>query len=251
MPPIQAALFDLGNTLITFDGNWPDVFARADQALLAELRAAGVGIQPERFLAEFRARLNDYYAQRESEFIEHTTGYVLQALLAEWGSPPLPEDALRRALGEMYAVSQAHWKTEDDAVPTLETLLDQGYRLALVSNAGDDADVQRLVDNARLRPYFEVILSSAAYGIRKPNPRIFRHVLEVMHVPASRAVMVGDTLGADILGARNAGLRSVWVTRRADTPANRDHAGTIQPDAEIAALAELPGVLAAWQAKSN
>jgi 2-haloalkanoic acid dehalogenase type II len=247
MPSIQAVLFDLGNTLIHFDGDWPDVFARADQALLAELQAAGVRVDAGHFLAEFRARLNDYYAQRESEFIEHTTGYVLQALLTEWGSPPLPEAALRRALGEMYAVSQTHWKAEDDAAPTLERLLDGGYRLGLISNAGDDADVQRLVDNARLRPYFEVILSSAAYGIRKPNPRIFRHVLEAMDVPPGRAVMVGDTLGADILGARNAGLRSVWVTRRADTPGNRDHAATIQPDAQIAALAELPAVLAAWE----
>lgn len=248
MAAIRAVLFDLGNTLIHFDGEWPDVFARADQALLAELRKAGVNLDTDHFLREFRTRLNEYYEQRETEFIEYTTSFVLQTLLAEWGSAALPEEALRNALREMYAVSQEHWLPEEDAIPLLETLLGRGLRLGLVSNAADDADVQTLVDKAALRPYFDVILSSAACGIRKPNPRIFHLALEALGAGPEEAVMVGDTLGADILGARNAGLRSVWVTRRADTPANRDHEDTIQPDAAIAALDELPALLAVWGA---
>ncbi len=241
----QAVLFDLGNTLIYFDGDWPTVFAAADAALLAELQATGLELDSQRFLQEFRDRLNAYYEQREAEFIEHTTGYVLQNLLEEWGQPRLPEDTLRRALREMYAVSQEFWLLEDDTLAALEILLNEGYRLGLISNASDDADVQLLVDKARLRPYFEVILSSAACGIRKPNPRIFHQALDAMQIAPDAAVMVGDTLGADILGARNAGLRSIWITRRADTPANRDHEDTIQPDASIATLAELPAALAA------
>ncbi|TAK12848.1 MAG: HAD family hydrolase [Anaerolineae bacterium] len=247
MAELRAVLLDLGNTLIYFDGNWPDVFARADQALLAELHKTGVSINAEQFLAEFRNRLNAYYEQRESEFIEYTTSYVLQTLLTEWGSPPLPEESLRAALREMYAVSQEYWLPEPEAIPVLETLLGRGLRLGLVSNAADDADVQTLVDKAALRPYFDVILSSAACGIRKPNPRIFRLALEPLGVTPDSAVMVGDTLGADILGAHNAGLRSVWITRRADTPANHDHEDTIEPDAAIATLGELPDLIAAWE----
>lgn len=59
----------------------------------------------------------------------------------------------------------------------------------------------------------------------------------------AHAAMVGDTLGADILGAKNAGIFSIWITRRADNPANQAHLDTIQPDAQIAALDELPGLL--------
>jgi FMN phosphatase YigB (HAD superfamily) len=47
-------------------------------------------------------------------------------------------------------------------------------------------------------------------------------------------------LGADILGAKNAGLRSIWVIRRADTPGNRAHADTIQPDAVARTLSDVP-----------
>jgi putative hydrolase of the HAD superfamily len=100
-----------------------------------------------------------------------------------------------------------------------------------------------LVDEAELRPYFEVILSSAALGIRKPHPRIFEIALEALETQPSRAAMIGDTLGADILGANNAGMFSIWVTRRADVPANRAHSDTIKPDAVIRALGELPDLL--------
>ena len=55
--------------------------------------------------------------------------------------------------------------------------------------------------------------------------------------------MVGDKLGADILGAKNAGIFAIWVTRYADTPANRDHLDTIQPDAVIPSIKELPALL--------
>jgi putative hydrolase of the HAD superfamily len=96
------------------------------------------------------------------------------------------------------------------------------------------------VDNAGIRGYFDFVLSSAACGIRKPNPSIFEVGLEHWRLVPSEAVMVGDTLGADILGARNAGIYSIWITRRADRPSNRDHAGTILPDDQIETLAELP-----------
>jgi FMN phosphatase YigB (HAD superfamily) len=55
--------------------------------------------------------------------------------------------------------------------------------------------------------------------------------------------MVGDTLGADILGASNAGIFSIWYTRWGDTPSNRAHAFTIVPDAKIARLVDLPPLL--------
>jgi HAD superfamily hydrolase (TIGR01549 family) len=243
-PKISAILFDLGSTLIYFDASWPQALERASGALVQRLLDSGLPLDGPAFLADFRAAMQAYYVERETEFIEYTTQYVLGRLLASQGYPGLPPETLRTALDAMYAVTQAHWQTEADCHPTLETLRRQGYRLGLISNAGDDKDVQILIDKAGVRGYFEVILTSAAQGIRKPNPRIFQAALERLGLPPQQAVMVGDTLGADILGAHNAGLYSIWITRRADTPANRAHAQTIRPHAAIASLAELPALLA-------
>lgn len=236
-------IFDLGGTLIHFDGAWPEVLARADLELFRHLTAAGLKLNEKQFLQTFRAQLESYYRERESEFIEYTTLYVLRTLLAEWGYPDLPDATLRPALKAMYAVTQAHWLIELDTLPTLEALRSKGYRLGLISNAADDADVQALVDKTGIRSYFERILTSAAKGIRKPNPKIFWDLLDQMKVERARAVMVGDTLGADILGANNAGIYSIWITRRADNPANRAHEDTILPDARITSLSELPKLL--------
>jgi putative hydrolase of the HAD superfamily len=140
----------------------------------------------------------------------------------------------------MYAVSQAHWYPEEDADEMLRLFQEQGYRLAIISNAADANDVQTLLDNANFRSYFDLILSSAAVGIRKPNLRIFEIALEMMDIPNLLVAMVGDTLGVYILGPKNANIYSIWITRRADNPSNRAHAITIKADMEIATLEELP-----------
>jgi len=240
MKPFDAILFDLGGTLIYFDSEWPAVLPQLDQALLGALEAGGLALRETDFLERFEADMRSYYDQRDTEFIEYTTGYVVRTTLEKLGFEQVPEALIRQAVEAMYAVSQAHWQPERDAIPTLEALRRRGYRLGMISNAADDQDVQTLVDNAGVREYFEVILTSAAEGIRKPNPRIFQTALEALDgVQPERAAMVGDTLGADILGARNAGVFSVWITRRADTAANRDHLDTIQPDAKVVTLADL------------
>lgn len=240
---IQGVLFDLGGTLIYFDGAWPEVMQSANQELLEYLQSQGIQLEPKLFMDEFRRRLEEYYIQREAEFIEYTTAHILRKLLEDLGQLNPSSEMLRPALKKLYAVSQAHWKLEADTISTLEALRSAGLRLAIVSNAADDADVQTLVDNAGIRTYFDFILSSAACGIRKPNPRIFEMALEKWGLKPEQAAVVGDTLGADILGARNAGLFSIWITRRADRPGNRAHADTIKPDAQIKTLSDLPEML--------
>jgi putative hydrolase of the HAD superfamily len=188
--------------------------------------------------------LTAYYEEREAEFIEHTTAYVLKDVLAEFGHERISDDIVQPALKRMYTVSQAHWLLEEETIPCLEALREQGYQLAIISNAGDDADVQSLVDNTNIRKYFDLVLTSAACGIRKPNPRIFEFALERLKIPPKQAVMVGDKLRADIVGAHNAGIFSIWITRQADTPVNRDHADTIEPNAIISSLSELPELIA-------
>lgn len=243
MRRFDAVLFDLGNTLLYFDGDWPTVFSGSDRALWLHLQSGGIQLDEQRFLTEFRQRLTDYYLQRESDFIEHTTRTILQALLQEWGYQPLAQDVLDNVLRAMYTVSQAHWHIEDDTHETLAALQAAGYQLGILSNAANDADVQALVDKAEIRPYFDFVLSSAACGVRKPSPQIFKQTLTHWELRPEQIVMVGDTLNADILGARNIGMFGVWITRRADTDGNRDHKEKISPDATIQTLKELPPLL--------
>ncbi|MEJ5189228.1 MAG: hypothetical protein WHT84_08465, partial [Breznakiellaceae bacterium] len=76
-------LFDLGDTLLYFDGDWPQVFAEARQALLGSLQASGVAVGQD-FLDDFYGRMEAYYRERDTEFVEYTTHYVLRTTLADW-----------------------------------------------------------------------------------------------------------------------------------------------------------------------
>lgn len=240
---IKNIFFDLGSTLIYSDAPWPDVMERSTRKLVEALKIRGYALDGRRFECEFTERMEEYYRERDAEYIEHTTAYLLDNLLAESGYPDVPESHLRQALADMYAVSQAHWQLEEDAFSTLQRLKKQGYRLGLISNAADDADVQTLIDRHDLRHFFELILVSAAVGLRKPHPYIFQIALDHWEADPRQTAMVGDTLGADILGANRLGIASIWITRRADTPENRDHEATIRPTAVISALEELPDLL--------
>ena len=241
---IKALLFDLGNTLMYFDGEWPEVMSRADRGLLAALQKLGFKLDEQAFLDTFRKRLNAYYQERENEFIEHTSSYILGNVLGEFGIHDVAPDVIEHALESLYAITQQHWLVEDDALSTLQALKDANYPIGYVSNASNDADVQNHVDRGHLRQYADFVLSSAACGVRKPNPRIFEISLANWDFQPHEVAMIGDTLGADILGAKNAGLFSIWITRRADSPGNRDHADTIFPDAKIENLSALPDLLA-------
>ena len=52
-----------------------------------------------------------------------------------------------------------------------------------------------------------------------------------------------EELNADIVGAQEAGIFAVWITRRASTPSNQELIGIVYPDAVINTLAELPALL--------
>jgi HAD superfamily hydrolase (TIGR01549 family) len=140
----------------------------------------------------------------------------------------------------MYSVTQRNWRVEREAAQTLRAVQQRGFRIGAVSNGSDDWNAQRLIDRARLRRYFELVLTSAAHGWRKPDGRIFQAALDYFHAEPGEAVMIGDSYEADILGAGALGIRTMWITKRAATA---DVRPTTEPDATLRTLKEIPGLL--------
>jgi putative hydrolase of the HAD superfamily len=226
---------------------WEPFIAEADEALTAYLRSQGMELNLSTFPTEFRKRLDEYFKQRENDLLESTYTQVLREVLNDKGYNDVSSDVLRNALDALFAVTQSNWALEEDAIPTLQKLEESGYRLGIISNAGDDQDVQKLVRNFKIRQYFDFILTSAACSYRKPHPRIFELALANWYLLPSEAVMVGDNLTADVFGAQNAGLYGVWLNRRADPLMEKQEA--VSPDASLSSLSELPAVLDRLQIK--
>ena len=126
-------------------------------------------------------------------------------------------------------------------MPTLKQLRRGGFHIGLISNASDDDNTQALVDKGNFRPYLEYIVSSASFGKRKPHPDIFRSALDHFGIKAEEAVMVGDDYEADIVGASEAGMQSIWITRRIEESERQRTPEKAQ--AVISTLSEIPALL--------
>ncbi|HEX7541785.1 MAG TPA: HAD family hydrolase [Anaerolineales bacterium] len=242
MSKIQVVFFDLGSTLVYAKDPWPPIYEQADRALVQVLSRAGIEIDPAAFYIEFGGFLHSYYDQRTENNLEQTTFTVLCDLLSRKGFRGVPDSVIRAALEAMYAVTQQNWYLEEDAISTLEKLKSRGYHLGLISNTSDDRNVKDIVDRLGLRPFFESIVTSAALGIRKPDARIFQVALDHFRILPDAAIMVGDTLEADVLGANQSGIYSIWITRRILLPEEGEL--VIQPQAVVTALNQIPGLLA-------
>ena len=238
---IRAVIFDLGGTLMYERESWHSVNAKADEALTTYLRGRGLELNLSSFPVEFRRRLDEYFKQREHDLLETTYSSVLRDVLNDKGYRDISEEALRTALDRLFAVTQTNWVLEEDALPTLKRLEENGYRLGLISNAGDDKDVQQLARRFGIARFFDFILTSAACSYRKPHPRIFELALANWYFLPSEAVMVGDNLSADVQGAQNAGLYGIWISRRAGQKTDPER--KVKPDASLPSLSELPASL--------
>jgi len=236
-------MFDLGNTLMhaVAPDIWPQVIQHGNQALMDYLCDLDILKECDTFMLEFNQRLRQYYDERDEQMIETSTFLVLKELLAEKGYTDLSDSVIRESLDQHYAVTQKNWKLEKDTIPCLEALQAANYKMGIISNAGDDRDVQQLVGNFDIAPFFDIVLTSAACGYRKPHKRIFELALEYFNIRAEEVAMVGDTLSADILGANQMGMYSIWITRRVEKEPEGEL--TVQPQAVIKSLAELPILL--------
>jgi phosphoserine phosphatase len=122
-----------------------------------------------------------------------------------------------------------------DAEPALRRLRERGMRLGLVTNGPSDLQRQKIAASG-LAAYFETVVISGEVGVGKPDPTIFDVALGALSVQPDQAVMVGDTLGRDVAGARAAGIMAVWLNRRQSTR----QPDQPEPDQEITTLADLP-----------
>jgi putative hydrolase of the HAD superfamily len=83
----------------------------------------------------------------------------------------------------------------------------EGIRMGVVSNSSFPSVVlERELSRQALRDPFEFVISSADYGVRKPDPLIFEVALRRLGMDASQAWFAGDNVGYDIIGAHAAGL---------------------------------------------
>jgi len=132
------------------------------------------------------------------------TGDALEALGA--GGDPV----LVSTLVDAYeAAERASLLRFPDAVETLQALRPH-FRVGLITNGPSVMQRAKLAALA-LDACFDVIVVDTEFGHPKPDPRIFDHAAREIGLAPSELLFVGNSLSADVAGARGAGWTSVWL----------------------------------------
>ncbi|MGA2112436.1 MAG: HAD family hydrolase [Anaerolineales bacterium] len=240
---ICGVVFDLGSVLIRFAGNRGQARQEAYARLVRALVEAGSLADPGSFLPRFERRMAEYERQRSTDFLEYSTEWVLGETFREIGLPVPASTVLRRSLRSMYEVYEACWQPVEGAREVVDRLRAEGIRLGLLSNAADPENARRLIQNAGYEGCFDPVVISSVIGIRKPNPQAFRIFLEQWRLAPAQTAMVGDQLGADILGAQFAGMHNIWYAVDPQDPPNLAHAETVTPEVTIQRLEQVLEVI--------
>ena len=230
MSRITTIIFDMFNTLVE-DGEtfWNASFERIVTELDLDITGARlreVWSTGDQFFRESRTQDNapfrSYCEAWSSSF---------QNAFAVLGLDASPGDALDIVVQDM-AVRPVQPDTQE-ALSQLQGTV----RLAVLSNADD----RFLVPIAQGLGFpFEAVLSSEAARSYKPQPKLFRDIVEILKITPQEAVYVGDRQYEDVQGANSAGMPAAWINREG-MPLNP---GLPTPDHSLTTLLELPGIVA-------
>ena len=113
-----------------------------------------------------------------------------------------------------YKKNQQKLKMSDITVSILELAKKNNVKLGVITNGPSEHQWVK-VDALGVEKWIprENIIVSGDVGINKPDKRIFEVMQEKLQLDAESLFYIGDSLENDIVGANNAGWKSIWINR--------------------------------------
>ena len=199
--------FDLDHTLWDFEAN-----AKETLQELCEVNALG-----EKGVTDFEQFFKRYSYHNEQLWLRYTSGTIRQDEL-RWKRMwlclldfKIADEPLARSLAVQFLERLPNRKNLFPyTVEILEYLKDKKYILHLITNGFESVQHNKL-SNSKLTEYFEEVITSEKANSLKPNKEIFEFALQITGAKSSESIMIGDNIDADIKGAMNAGMDTVFV----------------------------------------
>jgi putative hydrolase of the HAD superfamily len=199
--------FDLDHTLWDFETN-------AKEVLFELYNMNGLA---ERGVTDFDYFFERYSYHNNRLWDRYTKGFIKQEEL-RWKRMwlalldfKIADDMLSRLMAVQFLERLPFRKNLFPyTTEILEYLQNKGYKLHLVTNGFEKIQHSKL-SSSNLKDYFIEIITSEASNSLKPNKEIFEYALNKTAAKKEESIMIGDNLDADIRGAINAGLDTVFV----------------------------------------
>jgi len=193
--PVRGVIFDLFHTLTGLESEWSDLPSTA-KVLGLDRRAWDEALtvcSRWRLIGEIR------------------DPFEILRRLAHQIDSSIPDDLIRRAVGiRVERFRHALARIPPMNTDALKALRRAGLRLGLISNA--DAMEIATWPGSPLAGLFDTEIFSCDVGLAKPDTEIYRRCLEVMALPASDCMFVGDGGSNELVGAKEVGLTTVFIS---------------------------------------
>lgn len=210
MGHIQAVLFDLYGTLINIQTDESDPYLYKTLAQFLEYYQ--INFSPEDLARRYQEMAAEKLAECSGPYGDIDVFYIFEEILYE-GKGKLPDRALVIWVARLFrSLSRRYFELFQDALPALKQLK-ESYQLGIVSD-GQWVYSEPEVRILNLNDFFDTIIFSSRYAVRKPDPQIFTHALKAMRIPAGEAIYVGDDPAIDLAGPQAIGMPVLLINRR-------------------------------------
>jgi len=234
--PIKAVLFDMFDTIMMIRKNH-DFYSPSLMRMYSFLNKKGIDVSFEIFEKVYIKSRDELYDKVDANLEEpHFNVRVSETLRNLGYNHDVSSELVTEATAEFCDEFMTFVYLDQDAESVLQEIHGK-YKLGLISNFAIPECVYKLLKTHGLYELFDIIIVSAAVNKRKPSPQIFENTLRELGVSADETVFVGDTLDADIEGAKGAGMRAIYIQRRVEKTEN------VKPDVTIMSLSELSRTL--------
>ncbi|WP_299335994.1 YjjG family noncanonical pyrimidine nucleotidase [uncultured Psychroserpens sp.] len=195
---IKHVFFDLDHTLWDFDKNSALTFEK-----IFEIH--NVEVNTHEFLSVYEPiNLNYWKLYREEKIDKKSLRYKRLKDTFDLVNFDVSDDIIHK-LSEDYINYLTTFNHLFEGTIEILEHFQQHYHLHIITNGFEEAQ-QRKMNNAKISQYFKTVTNSEAAGVKKPNPIIFNHALDLAQAKPMESMMIGDNYEADILGALDVGL---------------------------------------------
>ena len=239
---IRAICFDVGGTLRA-----TQKIEGRDLNMIRNLQSfTGEEGDPFEFVNKLHLREQEYRRWCMKSLVELTEADLWTKFIL----PDHPAGFIRKnaiKLNQMWRDSRTK-KLLPDAIETLKTLANRGFKLAIISNTTSSVETPQMLEESGLTNYFSSIILSTVFGRRKPHPSLFLETAKRIGMLPEECAYVGDNPARDLVGARQAGFGGVVIIKMQDYQLDefdpddepqKDMITEMKPDFKIGKLSEL------------